>query len=703
MTQHNVLYTPIEYLKGVGPIKGTLLKKELDIHCFRDLLFHFPLRYIDKTKVSTIRSIQLEDEQVQIIAQLLSYEIMGKSHGKRLVAKVKDKTGMIEVVWFQGIDWIQKQLQVGQTYILYGKINLFQSSFSLTHPEIELYVPEEWEKKRRLEPVYSSTEKLKAKGLGPRHIGKLIFTLYKLLPIPCIAENLPVDILQRNHLLDRDIALRQIHFPDTIDLSQEALNRWKFEELFIAQWKLQHGKLYRMKTPSPLIMNSAGGMARLFCNSHLPFQLTGSQKKVIKDIAIDMKSGYQMNRLLQGDVGSGKTMVALITMLLAIDNGYQSALMVPTEILAQQHFSNIQKLLAPLNIRIALLTGSIKQKEKKIIYQRIKDNLFDIVIGTHALIEDNVQFGKLGLIVIDEQHRFGVEQRSLLWKKYDPYPHILIMTATPIPRTLALTQYGDLDCSILKDMPPGRSPIRTYHYYDTQRYKVMELIRQQIDLGKQAYIVYPLIDENEKMPYEDLKRGYEEVVSYFPANYYRVSMLHGKMSKELKETNMRRFMEGNTQIMVSTTVIEVGVDIPNATVMLIESADKFGLAQLHQLRGRVGRGKDLSYCFLLTSFKISNETKQKLNTLCMYSSGFDIAEKDMDFRGPGDLGGTQQSGALPFKLASVTADYVLVELAYQEVVRLLNADPDLLLPENRCLHKFINLYNKNHVDWSQVS
>ena len=693
---------PIEYVKGVGPQRGDLFKKELAIFTWKDLLEHFPYRHIDKTKVNLIRDITPLTDYIQVAAKLVSVEMIGDRRAKRLVAEVRDASGSLELVWFQGAQWIQKTLTVGQTYLIYGRVGFFQSKPQLTHPEMELYVEEKSDGKLHLEPVYPSTEKLKARGLGGRQIAKLTRSLFASLQEKDIPENLPDPLRNSLQLIPRFRAFTDLHFPPTLEAWEQAVNRLKFEELFLAQLRMNLLKMQRHRYSKGVLFSQVGDLFNRFYQHYLPFELTGAQKRVIKEIRKDMGTGKQMNRLLQGDVGSGKTIVALLILLLAIDNGYQGCLMAPTEILSQQHYSNITRLLKDMPVEVRLLTGSTKAKDRRLILSQLEEGTVHIVIGTHAVIEEKVQFRNLGIAIVDEQHRFGVEQRARLWKKATIPPHILVMTATPIPRTLAMTAYGDLDYSLIDELPPNRKPILTVHRYETVRHQIMDFIRKEIDKGRQVYIVFPLIEESEKMDYENLMKGYENVKAWFPEPKFWISMVHGRQTSEVKETNMQRFKNGDTQIMVSTTVIEVGVDVPNASVMVIESAEKFGLSQLHQLRGRVGRGTEKSFCILLTGTKLNNEAKERLKTMAATDDGFKIAEKDLELRGPGDIEGTRQSGLLNFKLASIVQDRALLEKAREAVEKLLEGDPDLSSAENLQLKLYLQSL-QGKTAWSKIS
>lgn len=662
----------------------------------------FPFRHIDKTKITPIKEINYQSEFIQVAGKLEAFQIFGEGRSKRLVANLRDNTGYVELVWFQGINWIVKNLNEGSLYLVFGKVGFFNNKPQIVHPEIELFAPANASGKAHLEPVYPSTEKLKAKSLNGRQIAKLTQNLLPLIQPNDIEENIPENILHELKLISRFTAFQNVHFPPSQQVYEQALNRLKFEELFIAQIRLNLVRLQRHRASKGVVFGKVGDYFNDFYNNHLPFELTNAQKRVLKEIRQDTGKGHQMNRLLQGDVGSGKTIVALLCMLLAADNGFQSCLMAPTEILAQQHFQSLSTLLKNTALNIQILTGSTKAKERKRILAGLLDHSIHFIVGTHALIEEVVQFKNLGFVVVDEQHRFGVAQRAALWKKAIIPPHVLVMTATPIPRTLAMTAYGDLDYSVMDELPPGRQVIKTVHRNEMQRMQVMEFIRSEIAKGRQAYIIYPLIEESEKLSYEDLMQGYEQVKSYFPEPKYAISVLHGKMPAELKESNMQRFVNGTTQIMVSTTVIEVGVNVPNASVMVIESAEKFGLSQLHQLRGRVGRGSEQSFCILLTGSKASNEARERINIMCSTNNGFIIAEKDLELRGPGDIEGTRQSGALNFKLASIVNDKELLEKAKLFAERILEEDIELNLASNLPLKKYLQS-EKGKTGWSKIS
>lgn len=683
-------------------MRADLLKKELQIFTYADLLLHFPLRHIDRTHWDSIASVRPEADYAQIKGDIISVEILGEKRARRLVAQLKDATGVMELVWFQGIGWVEKILHIGNEYVVFGKVGFFNGKLQISHPEIEPFSPEKVEKLHVLEPVYPSTEKLKARGLNGRQLAKLTFALIEQLSEPDIPENLPENVRQELRLISRFLAFCKIHFPYTLAEYQAAERRLKFEELFIAQVRLQLIRLRRNRYSKGNAFTSVGELFNTFYNKYLPFELTGAQKRVFKEIRNDTAHGHQMNRLLQGDVGSGKTIVALLSMLLAADNGFQSCIMAPTEILAQQHFQGLSALLQHLPIQLRILTGSTKTKERREILAGLENNEIQMLVGTHAIIEDKVKFHNLGMAIVDEQHRFGVAQRAQLWKKAAIPPHILVMTATPIPRTLAMTAYGDLDYSVMDELPPGRKPILTVHRNEMRRASVMGFVRSEIDKGRQAYFIYPLIEESEKLSYEDLMQGYEQVKSFFPDHLYKISMVHGRQNPAEKETNMNRFVQGDTQIMVSTTVIEVGVNVPNASVMVIESTEKFGLSQLHQLRGRVGRGSEQSYCILITGTKLSNEARERVKIMCATNDGFKIAEKDLELRGPGDIEGTRQSGALNFKIASIVDDRAILEVAKTVAEKIITADEKLELPVNEPLKKYL-MAQKGKTAWSKIS
>lgn len=701
-TSPNILIHPIEYLRGVGPQRADLLKKELAIFTFNDLLQHFPYRHIDKTKVTKIVDLNPSMEYAQVQGKLWYYETVGEKSAKRLVAYLKDDTGVMELTWFKGLNWIEKMLRQDENYLAFGRLSFFMGKPQIVHPELEAVKPQVNGAKNYLEPIYPTTEKLKAKSLNGRQIGKLTENLFALLSEKDLPENLPQPLIEKFRLLPRFKAFQQIHFPSSPALYEQALRRLKFEELFITQLRLAMVRSERHRKSKGVVFEKVGDLFNSFYQNHLPFQLTGAQKRVLKEIRIDTASGHQMNRLLQGDVGSGKTIVALLVMLLAIDNGFQSCLMAPTEILAQQHFNTISDLLKDMPVGLHLLTGSTAASERKHILHSLAEGNLSIIIGTHALIEEVVQFKNLGFVIIDEQHRFGVAQRASLWKKAKIPPHILVMTATPIPRTLAMTAYGDLDYSIMDELPPGRQPVTTVHRYDVRRAQVMDFIRSEIDAGRQAYIIFPLIEESAKLDYENLMSGYENVKAFFPEPKYWISMVHGRQPAEQKETNMQRFVSGDTQIMVSTTVIEVGVNVPNATVMVIESSEKFGLSQLHQLRGRVGRGAAKSYCILMTGPQLGTEARERIKIMTSTNNGFEIAEKDLELRGPGEIEGTKQSGTLNLRLADIVKDKPILDAAKKSAEEIIENDPELEAAENLQLKQYlISLQGKT--PWSRIS
>jgi ATP-dependent DNA helicase RecG len=697
------LETPVEYLKGVGPQRAELLKTELGVFTFGDLITWYPFRYVDRTRFYKVSEITADLPYVQLRGRIVKAQMMGEKRGKRLTATFQDDTGTLELVWFQGAKWVLDKIKPGIEYIVFGKPAMFNGRFNIAHPELDLASDEKVQVASALQAVYPTTEKLKAKGLDSKGLGKLIRTLAVMLD-GHIPETIPHTLLHELHLMPREQAFRQIHIPDNPTQLKKAETRLKFEELFFVQVKLLRTMVSRKQQFQGFSFPVIGDHFNSFFNHHLEFQLTGAQKRVIREIRLDMGSGRQMNRLLQGDVGSGKTLVALMVMLIALDNGYQSCIMAPTEILATQHFATISSFLKDMDITVGLLTGSTKTAQRRILHERLLAADLDILIGTHALLEDEVRFKNLGLVVIDEQHRFGVAQRARLWKKNVRPPHVLVMTATPIPRTLAMTLYGDLDTSVIDEMPPGRKPIQTVHRYDSQRLPVFEFMKQQIQLGRQVYVVYPLIQESEKMDYKDLMDGYESIVRAFPMPQYRVSIVHGKMKAQDKEHEMQRFVKGETQIMVATTVIEVGVNVPNASVMVIESAERFGLSQLHQLRGRVGRGADQSYCILMTGNKLGSEARLRIDTMCRTNDGFEIAEADLRLRGPGDLTGTQQSGLVNLRIADLAKDQQLLQLARDHAMKLLESDPNLEKPEHSAIVRALaKLENQQNTNWSRIS
>lgn len=697
-----LLSTPIEYLKGVGSQRAEILKKDLGISTYENLLYYYPFRYIDRTRFYKIRELDPELPAIQIIGRVISKELVGEKNTKRFVARLKDETGVMELVWFQGIRWIEKMIEVGSVYIIFGKPTVFNGHFSISHPEIELYKPGQINKGNIcLQPVYSSTEKLKQFGLDTKGIQRLQATLIDQV-IRYVEESIPDYILKKYKLPGKARALYDIHFPDNNDVLKAAKQRLKFDELFFIQLKLLRSKMYRTQKFKGSVFENVGYYFNTFYNERLPFELTNAQKRVIKEIRQDTQRGIQMNRLVQGDVGSGKTVVALMIMLLAIDNGFQACLMAPTEILAQQHYLSIKALLGDDFVSVELLTGSTKKKERRVLHERLESGELHILVGTHALIEDAVQFKNLGLVVIDEQHRFGVEQRARLWRKNTIPPHVLVMTATPIPRTLAMTLYGDLDISVIDELPAGRKPIQTIHLYHSQRQKLFGFMREEISKGRQIYIVYPLIKESEKLDLLYLEAGLDAIADVFPLPEYRISIVHGKLNAKDKAYEMQRFVKGETQIMVATTVIEVGVNVPNASVMIIENAERFGLSQLHQLRGRVGRGAEQSFCVLMSGNKLSTDARTRIETMVRTNDGFEIAEIDLQLRGPGNIEGTQQSGVLDLKLADLALDQNILIEARKTVMQILEADPELKTESNILLNRYFE--NKTPgISWDKIS
>jgi ATP-dependent DNA helicase RecG len=704
------LQTPIDYLKGVGPNRADLLRTELGIHTYQDLINLFPNRYIDRTQYYKINQLQRNNADVQVIGKIIGFKEVAQQNGKRLVATFQDETGSMELVWFRGHKWIRERIKLHTPYVVFGRTNWFNGIFSMPHPEMELLEEHEKNLRSALQPVYPSTEKLSNKGITNRVIGTIMQQLF-LETNGRFKETLSESIRSELKLLNKSEALFNVHFPKTPELLARAQYRLKFEELFYIQLQLILKNLIHKSKIKGFRFEKVGTYFNTFFSQHLPFELTNAQKRVLKEIRADLGSNAQMNRLLQGDVGSGKTIVAFMSMLMALDNGFQACLMAPTEILSVQHYNGLFELCNKLNISIELLTGSTKTSKRNQIHTALESGELDIIIGTHALLESHVKFKNLGLAIIDEQHRFGVEQRSKLWRKGPPQssqnndgspipPHVLVMTATPIPRTLAMSVYGDLDISIIDELPPGRKSIKTVHRYDKNRLQVFKFIREEIAKGRQVYIVYPLIKENETMDYKDLMDGYASIERDFPKPNYQISIVHGKMKPADRDYEMQRFIKGETNIMVATTVIEVGVNVPNASVMIIESAERFGLSQLHQLRGRVGRGAEQSYCILMTGNKLSNDSKTRLETMVRTSDGFEIAEVDLKLRGPGDLMGTQQSGVLNLKIADIIKDKDILQNARFYAKKVLNTDPSLSNPENKIildtyqeLAKFKNIWN----------
>ncbi|CAL2086684.1 ATP-dependent DNA helicase RecG [Tenacibaculum sp. 190524A05c] len=699
------LNQPITYIKGVSVARAELLYSELGIRTCNDLLHFFPYRYIDKTQFYTINQLHQNTAEVQVVGKITGIKTVKQKRGSRLVATFSDATGSMELVWFKGAKWIKDSLKVNVPYVIYGKLNWYKNVASMAHPEMELVTEYKKKLQSAMQPMYSSTEKLTNKGMSNKLMRTMMQNLLQVV-FEGIEESFSQDFKNQYQLLDKRESLLNIHFPKGQELLAKAQYRLKFEELFFIQLQLLVKKLINKSKIKGFVFENVGEYFTDFYNNHLPFDLTNAQKRVLKEIRKDLGNGAQMNRLLQGDVGSGKTIVGLLVMLLAIDNGYQATIMAPTEILATQHYNGIKDLLKDTPINVELLTGSTKTKKRREIHQGLEDGSLHILIGTHAIIEDKVQFKKLGLAIIDEQHRFGVAQRSKLWKKSSEEgvpPHVLVMTATPIPRTLAMSVYGDLDISVIDELPPGRKAVKTVHRYDSHRLGVFKFLKDEIEKGRQVYVVYPLIQESQAMDYKDLMDGYESIAREFPSPKYQISIVHGQMKPADKEYEMDRFVRGETQIMVATTVIEVGVNVPNASVMVIESSERFGLSQLHQLRGRVGRGADQSYCILLTSFELSSDAKTRLKTMVETSDGFKIAEVDLKLRGPGNIMGTQQSGVLNLKIADVVKDSPILFQARQAAIKMLNDDPSLSSPENRLILKRLTQLQRTSGIWSKIS
>lgn len=696
------LQTPIEYLKGIGPQKAEVLKKEFDVFVFQDLLNIFPNRYIDKSSYRKISELREASVEVQIIGKITGIRYVKQKKGKRLVADFEDETGRIELVWFRSYKWILDKLKTNVPYVVFGKLNYFNGQFSIAHPEIELLETHKNKGRIPLQPVYPSSDKLVRKGVSNTLLMKSIYQLLSTSKSVFI-ENLPKLICEDLKLMDRAEAMKHIHFPQSLDHLAKAQFRFKFEEFFFVQLRLLRQKIVNQKKIKGYTFSKVGTYFNEFYKNGLSFELTNAQKRVLREIRKDVGSNAQMNRLLQGDVGSGKTIVGFMSMLMAIDNGFQACLMAPTEILAQQHYEGISELCKSLDLNVAVLTGSSKTKERKKIHEDLMSGDLHLLIGTHALIEDKVQFKNLGLAIIDEQHRFGVKQRAKLWRKNDLPPHVLVMTATPIPRTLAMSLYGDLDISVIDELPPGRKPIKTVHRYDSHRLSVFQFIRDEIDKGRQAYIVYPLIEESSNFDYKDLMDGYESIARDFPMPKYQTSILHGQMKPEDKAYEMQRFAEGKTQIMVATTVIEVGVNVPNASVMIIESAERFGLSQLHQLRGRVGRGAEQSYCILMTGKKLGEDARTRMQAMTQTNDGFKLSEIDLKLRGPGDLMGTQQSGVLDLKIADLVKDNQLLKTARSYAQHIVKNDPGFEHPEHQVLISTYNQLTKGKTIWNYIS
>jgi ATP-dependent DNA helicase RecG len=713
--QRNMLENAIDYLKGIGPPRAEVLKKELSIFTMGDFLVHYPFRYIDKTRFVKIREISPETSEVLLKGILRRVESKGEGAAKRLTASLRDDSGVIELVWFRAVSWLEKSLIVGKEYVVFGKINEFNGSFSLPHPEMEEVTDENMASARTFDPVYPSTEKLAARGLDAKGIRRAMRNLLDNLKSHDVPDILPPSILAGFRLISRFEAMRKIHFPENQQDVDAATRRLKFEELFLLQLRLLNTRRTRKEATASWYFPKIGANFNGFYEKCLPFQLTGAQKRVIKEIRADFTVGKQMNRLVQGDVGSGKTVVALMSMLIALDNQrpdgfegagqpFQTCLMAPTEILAQQHFDGFSTLLEPLGIEVGYLTGSIKGKKRAAILEKLADGRLKILIGTHALIEEWVVFQNLGLVVIDEQHRFGVEQRAKLWRKSKPFPpHILVMTATPIPRTLAMTLYGDLDVSVIDELPPGRKPIETQHKNENHRLRVQGFMKEEIAKGRQIYCVYPMIEETEKLDLQNLMEGFESLSRDFPQPEFQIAILHGRMKSSEKDFEMARFVKKEAQIMVATTVIEVGVNVPNASVMIIENAERFGLSQLHQLRGRVGRGADQSFCILMTSFKLSADGRERINTMVETTDGFKISEVDLRLRGPGNIEGTQQSGLLSFRIADLSKDQNILQVARETAAKLLDEDPNFQKTEHAALAAYLVSMAHQAKVWGRIS
>jgi ATP-dependent DNA helicase RecG len=692
----------IKYLKGVGPKRAEMLGKELNIHTVGDLIYFFPYKYIDRSKIYTIREIDSNQTYLQLKGKISHFRMEGQRPRQRLVAVFTDGTGNIDLVWFQGLQWVTRNFQPGVEYIAFGRPSIYNNRISLAHPELEVPVKEEAPFVVALQPQYSTTEKLKSSFITSRTLFRIIGQV--IMQLGQVEDTLPANLLKKLKLMDLGEALRTMHFPESNEKLRNATYRLKFEELFYIQLKILAQKTKRQSFYKGFVFSRVGDNLNVFYRNRLAFELTEAQKRVIREIRKDMGSGKQMNRLLQGDVGSGKTLVALMAMLIALDNGYQACLMAPTELLANQHFRTISRFIDEMGISVLLLTGSTKKSERELLHEQLRNGELHILIGTHALLEDEVQFNNLGLVIIDEQHRFGVEQRARLWKKTNQPPHVLVMTATPIPRTLAMTLYGDLDVSVIDELPPGRIPVKTIHYYESKRLVLFGFLRNQIAAGRQVYIVYPLIRESEKSDYLALEEGYEAIVRAFPPPEYSVVCVHGQMKPEDKDSGMQLFIKGKAHILIATTVIEVGVDIPNASVMVIENAERFGLSQLHQLRGRVGRGADQSFCILMTSFKLTREGRKRIDTMVQTNDGFEIAEIDLKLRGPGDIEGTQQSG-IPFdlKIANLGQDGQILQFARDTASLLLESDPQLEKPENAICRKQMGRLSNTVFDWGVIS
>lgn len=697
----DILSTKIEYLKDIGPKRAELLNKELGIVTFGDMLEYYPFRYIDKSRIHKVSEICDDTVYYQLIGTISNLQSFGSPRTTRMTAVFSDETGSIELIWFKGFKWIKDKFVRGKKYLVFGKANIFNNRFNFTHPDIEEYDPNSTLSGETLQGVYNVTETLKNHGLGTKQIAKIMKMLV-LQTRDVIPENLPSELVKKDNLVSRREALYKIHLPSNVNDIEQATLRLKYEEHFFFQMRMQLSKRSREQNMKSVVFPVVGELFNTFYEKHLPFPLTNAQKRVIREIRADLKTGSQMNRLLQGDVGSGKTIVALMIMLLAIDNGYQAALMAPTEILATQHYETLSKQLADMPVKVSLLTGSTKQKDRKQIFSDLADGTLNILIGTHALIENDVVFKKLGLCIVDEQHRFGVAQRAKFWEKTPYPPHTLVMTATPIPRTLAMTQFGDLDVSIIDELPPGRKPVKTIHAYTEQRLSIISFMKRQIAEGRQIYVVYPLIKESEKMDLINLKEGYEALLRDFPEPEYRICVVHGQLSADDKDFEMRRFVRNQAHIMVATTVIEVGVNVPNASVMIIENANRFGLSQLHQLRGRVGRGADQSYCILVTDHKISNDGKRRMDAMVATNDGFAIAEEDLKLRGPGETQGTRQSGQIEMKIGDLAVDEPIIRQVRYRVNEILNDDATLSKPENANMKTYFYTRYAKTFDWGKI-
>lgn len=700
MKSNDFLKTEITFLKGVGPGRAQLLAEELRFYTYNDLIYHFPFRYVDKSVFSKVGSSYGSEAPVQLKGRISNVSEVGAARKKRLTAVFSDDSGQVELVWFKGAKWVKPMIEKDAEFIIYGKITRYGSKYNIAHPEIEIFNPENI--KAGLQPVYSSTEKLTSKGLHSKGLEKLMRVLVALSKDK-INETLSDEVIQQYKLMSRGEALREIHFPKSMESLKRAQIRLKFEELFYMQLALIKQKLISQRKIKGFVFSEVGVHFNTFYNNYLPFELTNAQKRVVKEIRRDTATGHQMNRLLQGDVGSGKTLVSVLAMLVALDNGFQATMLAPTEILANQHYYTVLEFLEPMGVKVGLLTGSTKTADRKILHEQLENGDLQILIGTHAILEDKVRFKNLGLAVIDEQHRFGVAQRGKLWKKNVQPPHILVMTATPIPRTLAMTFYGDLDISVIDELPPGRKPIKTIHNFDNKRLAVFQFMEDEIKKGRQIYVVYPLIEESEKLDYKDLMDGFESISRRFPKPQYQISIVHGRMKPADKDYEMNLFAQGKTQILVATTVIEVGVNVPNASVMVIESAEKFGLSTLHQLRGRVGRGAEQSYCVLMTSYKLSEDGKKRMETMVRTNDGFEIAEVDLRMRGPGDIMGTQQSGMLDLKIADLARDNQLLNAARICASELLDEDPDLTHKKNFIIRTELQTQMKKRTNWSRIS